>query len=121
MVRANAVFAAGTPISAVTQSDNVVDVLTNADQYLVNPSGGLSGASNRLDLFPLSGTLTGAAIDGSPIDEFTDWDRDFNDLPRNATFRGAYSGEGNNPGWQLALETKPEGPTERVFADGFEQ
>ena len=121
LVRGNAVFAAGTAVSAVSQSDNVTDTLTNADRYVVNPSGVVSGVSNRMDLFPLVGALSGVAIDISPIAGLVDSDRDFNDISRDATYRGADTGQGNNPGWQLALEIMPQGPSDVVFANGFEE
>ena len=38
---------------------------------------------------------------------FVDQNSDFNGLPRLLTFRGAYSGEGVNPGWLPAQAIKP--------------
>lgn len=98
----NAVFAA-TPISAADQSNNVVDSFANAGNYLNNPGGNLG----QLDLYPKVGTLQGAAIDASTFNTYADWDKDFNGAPRNAAFRGAYFGEGSNPGWLPKLEIKP--------------
>ncbi len=113
----NAVFAT-TPLSGGDQTDNVTDAYAAAAGYLVNPDGAISGA-DRLDLFPLPGALAGAPIDLSGLSTYEDWNRDFNGAPRPGTFRGAYAGEGVNPGWTLALERKPEfDPT--IFADGFE-
>ena len=120
LVRGNAVFAAGTPIAGGISADNVSDSLANAGLYLNNPSGLVSGATDRLDLFPLPTALSGSAIDTGPIAPYADFDRDFNDTSRDGTFRGSYHGNGSNPGWMLALEIKPQGPSERVFADGFE-
>ncbi len=102
----NAVFAA-TPINAPGQSqaDNVTDSFANAGNYLVNPTG----SPSQLDLYPLVGTLTGSALDTSSYQTFQDWDRDFNSNQHNGTFRGAYSGEGINPGWLPKLERKPLG------------
>jgi hypothetical protein len=114
----NAVFAA-TPLSGGIQTDNVADDYTAASSYLVNPDGAIAGGVDRLDLYPLPGTLQGPAIDLSGLAVYEDWDRDFNGAARPGTFRGAYAGEGVNPGWLLALERKPEfDPT--IFADGFE-
>ncbi len=114
----NAVFAA-TPLSGGDQTDNVTDAYAAAADYLVNPDGAISGAADRLDLYPLSATLSGTAVDLSGLSAYEDWNRDFNGTPRPGTFRGAYAGEGVNPGWTLALERKPElDPT--IFADGFE-
>ena len=107
-------------MSGGTQADNITDSLTNADQYLVNPDGNISGVMNRLDLFPLMSTLSGNAVDTSPIAAYVDSDIDFNDQNRSHTIRGAYAGEGSNPGWLLALEIKPTGPSDLLFSDGFE-
>lgn len=99
----NAVFAAS-PISASDQQDNIIDTYANAVNYLNNPFGPL-GAK---DLFPKPDRLTGAAINTSTYNAYTDWDRDFNGTRRtNFTFRGAYFGEGANPGWLPKLEIKP--------------
>jgi len=97
----NAVFAAA-PISAATQSANTTDTYANAGIHLGNPSGPIGS----LDLFPRVGMLNGpdAAIGSLP---FTDLGKDFNGSARSWTRRGAYSGEGINPGWKPALEIKP--------------
>ncbi len=117
-VTGNAVFAQ-TPLSGGVQTDNVTDAHAAAGGYLANPDGVLSGAVDRLDLYPPPGTLSRAAIALSGLGAYEDWDLDFNSSPRPGTFRGAYAGEGVNPGWQLALERKPEvDPV--IFADGFE-
>ena len=105
-VMGNAVFAA-TPISAADQSNNVTDSYANADNYLTNPFAALG----FLDLFPLTGTLTGAVLDNASFNMFTDWDRDFNEYQHDGTLRGAYAIEGNNPGWLPQLERKPLTPT----------
>jgi hypothetical protein len=105
--RANASFAA-TPFSlaaGVTGTDNVADTEAAAAVYVGNPAAPLGGG---LSLFPRAGQLSGAAADLSGLSAFLDWDRDFNGLPYAATFRGAYSGQGVNPGWIPALERKPE-------------
>ena len=73
-----------------------------------------------MDLYPLPGALLGSAIDTAPIATYVDFDRDFNDAARDGTRRGAYAGDGTNPGWQLALERKPEGPGDLLYANGFE-
>jgi hypothetical protein len=48
----------------------------------------------------------------------TDYDRDFNNRPRSATYRGAYSGDGVNPGWTPALAIKPPSPTSTPLQNG---
>ncbi len=60
-----------------------------------------------LDVFPKVGLLKQAAADLTGLDVFADWNRDFNRAAKDAAFRGAYSGEGSNPGWTLALAIKP--------------
>ncbi|NWG76088.1 MAG: hypothetical protein HXY24_16065 [Rubrivivax sp.] len=64
-------------------------------------------ALGQLDLFPKAGALRGAAPDTSMIMGFAAWNQDFNGSPLDWTFRGAYSGEGTNPGWLPKLEVKP--------------
>jgi len=113
----NAVFAP-TPLDGGSQLDNVTDGYAAAGGYLQNPDGVLTGGADRLDLYPLPGTLGGPPVDLADVAAYADVDRDFNGLPRAGTFRGAYAGEGQNPGWLPALERKPE-PT-LLFADGFE-
>ena len=117
-VTGNAVFAA-TPLAGGEQTDNVTDDYAAAGDYLVNPDGAISGASDRLDLFPLVGALFGPVIDLSGLSTYEDWNRDFNSRSRPGSFRGAYAGEGVNPGWMLSLERKPEFDR-LIFADGFE-
>jgi len=104
----NAVFAA-TPISAADQSANITDSFGNAGNYLVNPGGSPTGTPSQLDLYPLAGTLTGPPLDTTSYQTFQDWDRDFNGLQHDGTFRGAYHGEGTNPGWLPQLARKPFG------------
>jgi hypothetical protein len=99
----NAVFA-GTPIQAADQSDNSTDTYANAVHYLQNPFAPLGS----LDLYPKVGTLTGAPLDPTSYNTYTDWNRDFNGTPRTLfTYRGAYEGAGENPGWLPALAIKP--------------
>jgi hypothetical protein len=104
--RANAVFSPQ-PISGPGQSSNVTDAYTSAGSYLANPTAPVGAG---LSLFPLPGALTGAPPDLSGLSGFLDYDRDFNGAAFDPLFRGAYSGQGVNPGWALALERKPEPP-----------
>jgi chitinase len=93
------------PINGGAPSGNVWDTYTNAGDDLVNPT---AAPGNGLDLSPLAGALTGTATSTTGLTGFRDWDRDFNRTPYDLTFRGAYSGEGTNPGWSLALDLKPD-------------
>ena len=63
--------------------------------------------AGTLDLFPLPGKITGAAADLTYLAGLLDWDKDFNGYPRLLTYRGAYSDDGVNPGWQPALQIIP--------------
>ena len=100
----NAVFAA-TPLSGGQQSGNVTGTQAAAATYLNNPTGTLGAG---LDLHPKTGQLQGTSIDHSIFSGLVDWDRDFNGRARISTYRGAYSGDGVNPGWAPALAIKPE-------------
>ncbi len=111
----NAVFA-GTPLSGGTQLDNVAGTYAGASGSFTNPFGVITGTTNRLDLYPLPGALLGSPIDRSGLSIYDDWDRDFGGGVQGGSRRGAYAGEGTNPGWTLALARKEEW----IFRDGFE-
>jgi hypothetical protein len=110
----NAVFA-GTPLTGGQQSNNVTSTYAAASTYLNNPMAALGSG---LDLYPKTGQLQGAAIDYSIFSGLRDWDRDFNRRSRVTTYRGAYSGDGVNPGWTPALAIKPEPSTGNVLQNG---
>lgn len=99
----NAVFAAN-PISAPDQTNNIADTYLNASGYLNNPFAALG----TMDLFPKAGALTGSPLDTGTFNTYTDWNKDFNATSRATfNFRGAYFGEGPNPGWLPQLTKKP--------------
>jgi hypothetical protein len=110
----NAVFA-GTPLTGGQQSGNVTNTYAQASTYLNNPTAALGAG---LDLYPKTGQLQGTAIDYTPFTGFLDYDRDFNSRSRVATYRGAYSGDGVNPGWTPALAIKPQASTTGVLQNG---
>jgi hypothetical protein len=110
----NAVFAA-TPLTGGQQSNNVTGTYAAASTYLNNPMAALGSG---LDLYPKTGQLQGTAIDYSVFSGLLDWDRDFNKRSRIATYRGAYSGDGVNPGWTPALAIKPELTTGNALQNG---
>jgi hypothetical protein len=98
----NAVFAA-TAISASDQSNNTTDSYANAANHLIDPRGTIGA----LDVFPKTGMLSSTAWNTTELSGFTDAAVDFNGATRNWSRRGAYSSDGSNPGWRLALERKP--------------
>ena len=114
----NAVFA-GTPLSTgagVTVVDNATGTVAEAAASLVAPDG-LPGGVPALDLYPLGGALAGA-VDPTGIDGYEHFARDFNGRLRLLPRRGAYGGDGTNPGWLPALQRKPE--VYHLFSGGFE-
>ena len=104
LIFGNAIFSAQ-PLSGSTsgQKDNVTDSVANAGNYVVAPSKTLGA----MDFFPKSGSaLKGAALDVSGVQGDADYDVDFNGTKKDFTYRGAYHGEGTNPGWALADDFK---------------
>jgi hypothetical protein len=107
-VMANAVFAVGTPISVrgtgAGSMQNITDTQTNAVAYLNTPLAPVGS----LDLYPKVGSgLKQGQVYLTGLNDCPDWDKDFNLAPRDPAYRGAYSGEGTNPGWALGLAIKP--------------
>jgi hypothetical protein len=108
-VTGNLVFAA-TPISGpiANVSGNIVDSFGNAVNYVNAPSFTLG----TMDFYPKAGSAQGSALDLSAFASETDSALDFNgtaksDANRAIVFRGAYAGEGGNPGWKLQAAIKP--------------
>lgn len=89
----NAVFGRD-PISAKDQSFNIMDTYASASSYVTNPTAALGA----LDLFPRIAKLKGPPIDARIFNAFAEYNRDYNGNPDTGEFRGAYSGEGQNPG-----------------------
>jgi hypothetical protein len=105
----NLVFGS-TPITGpITQmSDNVVGPLASARAYVDSPSFELGA----MDFYPHAGKCQGKAIDLRPFHTDTNFNRDFNGTLKTkakgaVVFRGAYAGDGNNPGWRLQAGIKP--------------
>jgi hypothetical protein len=60
-----------------------------------------------MDFYPLPGKVRGRTLDLSRFAGELDFDRDFNGASKGAHyFRGAYAGEGSNPGWRLSAQIK---------------
>jgi MYXO-CTERM domain-containing protein len=105
LVAGNAIFSA-TPLSGTMtdEHDNVGAPVASAASYVVRPSKVLG----EMDFFPISGSaLHGAVVDVSKASSDIDYDRDFNGTPKDFSYRGAYQGEGQNPGFVLDDAFKP--------------
>jgi len=84
--------------SFTNSSGNIAETVANATLHVKQPNTTLGS----MDFYPLPGKCQGAALDLAPFAGHTDHALDFNGNPKGtATFRGAYAGEGTNPGWQL--------------------
>jgi hypothetical protein len=94
---------ADTPLRGGQQLGNVVDTRANAANYLVQPAG----AIGALDMTPKAGKLTGSSLISAQTAGFADSVLDFDSRRYDDRYRGAYSIEGVNDGWRLALERKP--------------
>jgi hypothetical protein len=104
-VAGNAIFSA-TPLSGTMtdEHDNVSAPVANAASYVVRPSKVLG----EMDFFPISSSaLHGAVVDLSKAGSDVEYDRDFNGTLKDFTYRGAYQGEGQNPGFLLDDTFKP--------------
>ena len=102
IVIGNAVFG-GKPIQAEDQMYNITDTFPEARKYLNNPVAKLG----KLDMYPKAGKLTGSTFNTTQMNEYSEWNFDFNGRIRSGIYRGAYAGSGANPGWRPALEAKP--------------
>ncbi len=93
-------------VTAPVHSNNVVDIVANAAKYVNSLSYALGG----MDFYPKPGMAKGAALEVSRFVTQTDYSRDFNGTLKGAfEYRGAYSGEGTNPGWALRAVIKGTG------------
>lgn len=89
-----------------SSAENVTGSEADAAKYVTKAS-----RTFPMDFYPLAGKLEGSALDLSPFKADKDHDRDFNGNPKaGLTFRGAYAGSGENPGWALAAAPKDEVP-----------
>jgi len=103
----NLVFAAE-PLSGPVKhaADNILETPAHIAAYVKTP-----GLDLTADLFPLPGKCMGRPLDLTPFATETDYALDFNANPKRSAkgeivFRGAYAGEGANPGWKLQLGMK---------------
>jgi hypothetical protein len=98
----NAVFAS-VPIAAPDQESNVVGTFADASSHLVDADAG----DERLDLRPKARALRANAVVTREWQQFTDWDRDFDDKARDWRVRGAFASGASGPGWPLQVGIKP--------------
>ena len=102
------------PSTAITASnttttlilDNIIDSYANAGNYVISATSDL----NTLNLYPKTGQQKGlSSIAHTLFSGNTTYDKDFNNDVYGWTYRGAYSGNGFNKGWKLALALKTLG------------
>jgi hypothetical protein len=99
-VAGNAAFGGG--MHGPGMNDNITGSYDSAAQFLVNPFGG----PGDLDCFPLPGKLRASPLDANLFKPYLEYGRDFNGRPQDGSWRGAYAGEGKNPGWHFSLSKK---------------
>lgn len=95
-VVSNAIFAdVGITGSINDQRENLVDSVAAAPGYVTRPST----ARAAMDFYPLPGKCKGPAVDPAVFSKDTDFGLDFNGTSRGRfEYRGAFAGEGKNPG-----------------------
>ena len=101
-ISANMIFASK-PIAAKSQESNSIGKREDAVDYLLKPFSPLG----TMDLYPKVSNMKSQPVNTSNFRVFKDWDLDFNRCKRNNHSRGAYGGEGVNPGWLPQIERKP--------------
>jgi hypothetical protein len=107
LVTGNLVFAP-TGISAPVAKDNIVAPMANAGNFVNLPS-----LAFPMDFYPKAGSAAkgATALDMSKFTSQAEYNVDFNRTSKGAfLYRGAYAGEGTNPGWALAATKKLAAP-----------
>jgi hypothetical protein len=114
----NLIFAdTGISGSVDDERDNLVDTVANAAQYVKAPSVELGA----MDFYPLDGKCEGSGIDMSKASDDLDHEVDFNGTSKGGyTFRGAYAGDGTNPGWAIDEAIKDTAGSVPVGGSGGE-
>jgi hypothetical protein len=105
VVAGNLVFAARPIFGLITQQEgNLTETRPEAAVYLQSPTM----TAGHMDYFPRPGRAKGSPLDFSAFVSDVDFSIDFNRNPkRRWDHRGAYSGDGLNPGWRLQADIKP--------------
>ena len=98
----NAVFA-NNPISGGSRAHNTVGSYSDAQQFLIQPTGNIG----ELNLLPEHNRVRGQPIDAKRISRYDNWNRDFDGDYRDLRTRGAYGTSKSAAFWQLQLELKP--------------
>lgn len=102
-VAGNAIFSPQPLSGASGALENVTAAVSEAATYVNQPSKTLG----QMDFFPKAGSpLKGSGLDLSKAAADADYDRDFNGTQKDFSYRGAYQGEGKNPGWALDATLK---------------
>ncbi len=106
----NLIVVAGSGLSGqiAHPSSNLIGQIADAPLYFAMPSETLG----HMDFYPKPSCpgCSGPALDMTPFTGDTDYDRDFNGTQKAGfSFRGAYAGQGANPGWPLQGGTKTGG------------
>jgi hypothetical protein len=113
LVAGNLIFA-DQGISAPVARDNIVDTLANSASYVNRPSLVLGS----MDFYPKPSRAKGPPLDMGKFTSNADYDRDFNGTAKGRfEYRGAYAGEGTNPGWALKAEKKVLGASDPSATD----
>jgi hypothetical protein len=103
LVSGNSIFA-NQGVVAPLQNNNIVDTFASAGNYVNAPSLVLG----TMNLYPKPNTVKGSSLDMTKFTSHVQYDLDFNGTSKGSfQFRGAYAGEGTNPGWTLNAEKKP--------------
>jgi hypothetical protein len=99
----NAVFST-LPVTNFSDTlHNITDSYSNAKNYVLSANTDIS----KLDLYPVSGLLSGALTPNILFENNSSWNKDFNGDFYDWSYRGAYSGSTVNKGWHLQLDTMP--------------
>ncbi len=80
------------------EEDNLTLAVAAAADYVQDPTPTLG----VMDFYPKPGAVSGGQLDLSVFVSDEAWNEDYNGAPKGrASFRGAYAGEGDNPGCPL--------------------
>ena len=109
LVLGNLIVTTGTALGGSLPSTvgNVLGSPGDGKSYFTKPSEVLG----QMDFYPASNCAScrGTALDLTPFVNQADYNLDFNrDAKAGFLYRGAYAGQGTNPGWTLQAGVKPQ-------------